>query len=180
MAKKQKKSLYIAYSLMSLILAIVVMAMMFVDGAAADSSKIVGYDMAFGGELTSIKSPFSGSNIADLKLNFNTFLTLSFLLPLVLSLVALFLALGGNRKGLIFVNLFVFLVFVAAAVGFFTSVNTSSGEFTLTILGVVTKSTSTLKEAGYELGIGSILAGSFATLGAFSTFTTTLVMIVKK
>lgn len=171
MKAKDKKLLLQVLGYVSLLLAVVVFFMMFLNGAVLknDDGEVV---EALKGSLIS----FGGEHSIG-KFNFNFLAVVGFLLPLVLALVVLVLNLLGKGKLAGFVSIGLIVAFILSTVGCFTILSTA--KFSVTVLGIT--ATKSLKEiGGSQLGVGAILGGVASILGILVTGAHVALPLVKK
>lgn len=153
-----KKNLY---NLSILMLSIFILATMFLRVTGNnDSDPITGLYVAFGHTLS---SNFLGSS----KILLNPYILLAYFLPLILSLILLYLVNTNNRRWVPRVKIVLAFVFIFATIAFLTINYTTRMEISL--LGQTGSKTiyELAKSANSEpkLGIGSILGAILSGLG---------------
>ena len=154
-ASKYAKYLYLAFSVL-----VVVMAFLpFVISKSDNSSDVTytGFEVAFGKTLNS--ASFLGFASGSAKINMSYLLIVALFIPLVGSVIALFVK---NRK---LASLVVCVCFIVSAILVFMTPTITSVTYTGEVLGFGSTNTETFAYAGYSLAVGSILSGVFGALG---------------
>lgn len=161
---KRKNSLSKSLPLVLFVLGIVVVCMGFLAGVTykpenMDPSSYTLFDITFGKELSS--GGLEGIIEGKTTINFSILATLGLFLPLVGALISNLLK--GRIGALVSA-----LCFIASAVLLFLvpQITSVTVEISSGIIGSSTSSVSTFKELDYQLGVGTIIAGSLSSLGA--------------
>ena len=152
-ASKYAKYLYLAFSVL-----VVVMAFLpFVVSKSDNSSDVTYFEVAFGKTLNS--ASFLGFASSSTKINMSYLLIVALFIPLVGSVIALFVK---NRK---LASLVVCVCFIVSAILVFMTPTITSVTYTGEVLGFGSTNTEIFASAGYSLAVGSILSGVFGALG---------------
>lgn len=156
MAKKKSYSYYIAGGI-ALLFGIAAFCMMFLDcvsyeGKVLGSFSFTGMELAFGSKI-------EGGGFSVETLKFNIMTTLGFCLPLVGGLLALVFKNGLITKIVTTACFVVGAVFLFSTTGF-TAISLGGSETKDVITALYTE----------KLGIGAILGGVFAVIGAVVCF----------
>lgn len=165
MAKRKSKSLFGKYGKFILVLiAVVTVCMGFLPAVKSSNSDTTytGFDVMFGKQLGSINVIVASG---ESSITFSILAVLGFMLPLVGSIICALLIKDKGIAGFI-----TCICFIASAVLLFlipsiTSISTTAS----TVITSGTTTTSTFKELGYELGIGSIIGASVSIVGALGS-----------
>lgn len=154
-ASKYAKYLYLAFSVL-----VVVMAFLpFVISKSDNSSDVTytGFEVAFGKTLNS--ASVLGFASGSAKINMSYLLIVALFIPLVGSVIALFVK---NRK---LASLVVCVCFIVSAILVFMTPTITSVTYSGEVLGFGSTNTETFAYAGYSLAVGSIISGVFGALG---------------
>ncbi len=156
---KRKKSFMAKYGkFLLLVFALAVIGMAFLPAIVGNDSDsgYTGWEVSFGKEFFDASSIGSSSSI-----EFSILAALGFLLPVAACVLVILLINNRQLAGLV-----CFIAFGASAVLCFILPSITTVSLTLPIIGTTTK---TLADMGLNLGIGAILAGAFASLGAVTS-----------
>lgn len=164
MAKRKAKKVFSKYckAILALI-SLVIIGLMFlpaVKGTNTDTT-YTGFEVIFGKSLGNINLIIASG---ESKLVFSILGLLALALPL-LSVILCSLLFGKSELS----GLIMFVCFAGACVLFFILPSITNISISGSLLGGSSESVSTLSEAGFGLGIGAILAGSFAGVGALTS-----------
>lgn len=157
MAKKKSYSYYIAGGI-ALLFGIAAFCMMFLDCVSYEG-KVLGSSFSFTGMELAFGSKIEGGGFSVETLKFNIMTTLGFCLPLVGGLLALVFKNGLITKIVTTACFVVGAVFLFSTTGF-TAISLGGSDSKDVITALYTE----------KLGIGAILGGIFAVIGAVVCF----------
>lgn len=156
---KRKKSFMAKYGkYLLLVFALAIIGMAFLPAIVRDDSDsgFTGWEVSFGKKILDV-SLFGSESVIE----FSILAALGFLVPTVICVLVIVLMKNRQLAGLI-----CFIGFGVSAVLCFILPSITNISLTLPFLGTSTK---TLADMGFNLGIGAILAGVFASLGAVTS-----------
>ena len=165
MAKRKSKSLFGKNGKFILVLvAVVTLCMAFLPAVKSENSDTTytGFDVMFGKSLGSVNIFVANG---ESSITFSILAVLGFMLPLVGSIISALLIKDKGIAGLITCACFIASAVLLFLIPSITSVSTTAS----TIITSGTTTTSTFKELGYELGIGSIIGASVSIVGALGS-----------
>lgn len=165
MAKRKSKSLFGKYGKFILVLvAVVTLCMAFLPAVKSTNgdNTYTGFDVMFGKSLGSVNIFVANG---ESSITFSILAVLGFMLPLVGSIISALLIKDKGIAGLITCACFIASAVLLFLIPSITSVSTTAS----TIITSGTTTTSTFKELGYELGIGSIIGASVSIVGALGS-----------
>ncbi len=166
MAKKSKKSIVKLIPLCLLAISVLVLVMGFLPGVIKSTdnstSTVNLFRLAFGGRVDNLSISIGSIASNETVITFAILPVLCLLLPLIGSVVCFLVK--GRVGGLV-----VCLTFLFAAVCFFLIPQVSFLKVTTSTIVGSGSSTSSFKDLGYALGIGSILGGAISIVGTLGS-----------